>query len=54
MPPNPITSLDAAITFCFYTGRRWRGTSEFRRWAASIERQPPPHCLVSREEETTA
>jgi hypothetical protein len=27
--------------------------AELGRWAASIERHPPPHCLVRREEETT-
>src|SRR5882724_1534181 len=32
MMPNPITSLDAAVTLLFAIGRQWRGASEFFRW----------------------
>ncbi len=31
MMPNPLTSLDAAMTCLFHSGRRCRGASEFFR-----------------------
>ena len=33
MTPNPVTSLDAAMSLLFHIGRQWRGASEFLRWA---------------------
>ena len=35
MTPNPITSLDAAMTILFHIGRSRRGASEFHRSAYS-------------------
>jgi hypothetical protein len=32
IPPNRVTSRDAATALCFHVGRQRRGAREFLRW----------------------